>query len=140
MRAAARRVSLVTLLTLTVVAASCSRDTTITTPPVPPVVHVVDAKLTLEGTHQAILGFAAHNAGGATDTLVAAACPCASSADIVGSASIDPEGTGLFGPNGPHVELHGLRGNVHAGGFVDVTLTFAQAGDVDTEAQVVARS
>lgn len=125
---------------LAIIAAACSGTTTTTTPPASPAVHVIDAKVTLEGHHEATLGFAAHNAGGETDTLVGAACPCASSADVVGPATIDTEVTGLFGSNGPHVELHGVKASVHVGGFVDVTLTFANAGDVDTEAEVVAPS
>jgi copper(I)-binding protein len=116
----------------------CGGSSSSTSPAdIPAEVHVLSATVARVGGGDAILGFSAHNAGGATDTLVAASCSCADDASIVGPGSIDPEVTGMFGPNGDHVLLHGLHDDVRTGDFVDVTLTFANAGNVTTQAEVV---
>jgi copper(I)-binding protein len=120
--------------------AACSGETSkqLTSVASPPAeVHVIAATITVGKGGDAILGFAAHNAGYTADRLVGAACTCAERAEIVGPSEIEPEETGLFGPTGDHVILHGMDPGVSVGDFVDVVVTFELAGDVATQAEVV---
>ena len=84
-----------------------------------------------------MLAFSAHNAGAEVDRLTDASCACAERVKVVGEGAIDPEVTGMFGPNGDHVLLRGLDRGVRDGGFVAVTLTFEVAGELPIEAEVV---
>ena len=54
-----------------------------------------------------------------------------------GDATIAPEQTALFTADGPHVSFTGFDGAV--GGFVNVTLTFANAGEQVVKAEVSGR-
>jgi copper(I)-binding protein len=119
--------------------AGCGGATTPTAAePAAPEVHVLAATLTLGPGRDGVLGFSAHNAGSEAERLVDAACTCARRAEIVGDATIGPEVTGIFGPKGDQVILHGLDRGLAAGDFVDVTLTFDGVGDVATQAEVEA--
>ncbi|HYJ61538.1 MAG TPA: hypothetical protein VE032_08765 [Actinomycetota bacterium] len=117
---------------------ACSSSTP-TPPPATgaPVVHVIEASVRRQGGGEALLTFVAHNAGALPDTLTAVSCACARSADIGGDATIGPEETVLFGPDGPHVTLSGFDGA--SGDAVDVTLSFANADDEVVTAEVAAR-
>jgi copper(I)-binding protein len=124
---------------LAIVAGACGADTVTTAPAITPglaEVHVISAEVTPDRAGDAILTFAAHNAGAATDTLVAASCTCAEAAELVGDGSIEPQATGLFNEDGPHVVLRDLEGGLRVGDGVDVTLTFEQAGEVDLTAEI----
>ncbi len=128
---------------LLLVIAACSGSGGATTEPgaqpaVTPVVHVLGATVIPGGGRDATLGYSAHNAGEAADRLLSARCTCATSAELVGAGNIEPNETGLFGPNGDHVLLHGLQEGLAEGDFVGVTLTFANAGEVITQAEVTA--
>jgi len=85
----------------------------------------------------AILSFAAHNAGAAPDTLERADCRCADGAEVEGDATIAPEETASFTADGPHVTLTGF--DRAPGDVVNVTLTFANAGEQIVEADVSGR-
>ena len=125
---------------LVVTAAACGDPTSSPTAPpasASPAIHVISATVSLLGGNDGLLGFAAHNAGAETDRLTAAACEGARRAEVVGRGQIDPEVTGLFGPEGDHVLLGGLGRTVHVGDFLDCTLTFEIAGNISTEAKVV---
>jgi copper(I)-binding protein len=111
-------------------------DPAATVPAAAPEVHVLEATVAVRGDG-ATLGFAAHNAGTATDDLVAASCACAERARTVGDTSIDSQQTVVFSAEGPHVRLAGLDPGLEPGGFTDVTLTFAEAGDVVVPAEIV---
>jgi len=134
-----RRATLATVLA--VVAASCGGDGTApygpTTSPAAAEVHVLGAEIAPETGADAILAFAAHNAGAETDTLEAASCICAEGTTVEGDAAITPQETAIFNADGPHVVLEGVDRSVRPGDFVDVTLTFANAGDVAVTAEVV---
>ena len=123
---------------LLVLVGACSSSTS-TPPPATgaPVVHVIDASVRRHAGGEALLTFAAHNAGVLPDTITAVSCACARSADIVGDATIGPEQTALFGPHGPHVTLRGFDGA--PGDSVDVTLSFANAEDEVVTAEVAPR-
>ncbi|MEX0984699.1 MAG: copper chaperone PCu(A)C [Actinomycetota bacterium] len=125
---------------LLLVLTACSGGTTQpgTQPAVSPVVHVLGATITPGEGRDATLGFSAHNAGEAADRLLSASCACATGAEVVGAGNIEPEETGMFGPNGDHVLLHGLQKGLAQGDSVGVTLTFANAGEVITQAEVTA--
>ena len=121
---------------------ACASEPATTPSPTPssataPLVHVIDATVRLSGGGDAILSFAAHNAGAADDTLEQVTCRCADGAEIEGDATIGPEETALFTSKGPHVTLTGFDGAV--GDSVDVTLTFANAGREVVTAEVTAR-
>ena len=135
-----RRVPVLAMTVCTVLAAGCGGATVPTSSaPVEPEVHVLAATLALGSGHDGVLGFSAHNAGSVVERLVDAACTCAQRAEIVGDATIDPEVTGIFGPKGDHVILHGLDRGLAPGDLVDVTLTFDGVGDVATQAEVEAK-
>jgi copper(I)-binding protein len=130
---------LVAALAVVLVGTGCGGSTSETpSASVTPEVHVVGATVTLGAKDQAILGFSAHNAGSTPDRLVAAVCACADAARLVGSGTIEPQVTGMFGPEGDHVILRGVHDDVRPGDFVQVTLTFDQAGETSTQAEVVA--
>jgi copper(I)-binding protein len=128
-----RAASLVALL----LAACSSEPTAPPSPPAAPFVHVIDATVRPSRGGEAILSFAAHNAGAAPDTLERADCRCADDAEVDGDATIAPEQTALFTADGPHVTLAGFDGAV--GGSVNVTLTFANAGEQVVKADVAGR-
>lgn len=109
----------------------------------PPEVHVLAATVTPEGRHGAVLAFAAHNAGAETDTLTGLVCSCGGTATILegGTQQVDgidiaPDENHLFGPNADFVRLRGVTIPLRAGNFVSLTLTFANAGEVRTDAEV----
>ena len=129
-----RASSLVALLLL---AACSSEPTAPPSSPAAPFVHVTAATVRPSLAGDAILSFAAHNAGAAPDTLEGADCRCAEEAEVDGDATIAPEQTALFTADGPHVSFTGFDGAV--GGFVNVTLTFANAGEQVVQAEVSGR-
>lgn len=104
--------------------------------PTTPIVHVLAATITPAPDDDAMVSFSAHNAGGETDTLLEASCECARSAEVVGVGAIDPQETGMFGPNGDHVLLRGFDEDLTVGDFADVTLVFANAGEVVAPAEI----
>jgi copper(I)-binding protein len=128
------------LLALAIIAASCGGPAPVTTAPASAPglaeVHVISAEVTPGRAGNAILTFAAHNAGAETDTVVGASCTCSGDAELVGDGSIEPQATGLFNQDGPHVVLHDLERGLHVGDGVDVTLTFEQAGEIDLTAEI----
>ena len=118
--------------------AACSSEPSAppTSPPAP-FVHVIEATVRPSRGGDAILSFAAHNAGAAPDTLERADCRCAEDTEVEGDATIAPEQTAVFTADGPHVTFTGFDGDV--GGFVNVTLTFANAGEQVVKAEVTGR-
>jgi copper(I)-binding protein len=124
------------VMAFTMTACGGTSEPSATVPGIAPEVHVLEAIVAVRGD-KATLGFAAHNAGTGTDTLVAASCGCAERARTVGDTSIDSQETAVFSAEGPHVRLTGVDPGLEPGGFTDVTLTFAEAGDVVVPAEVV---
>lgn len=109
----------------------------------PPEVHVIAATVTPSGEGTAVVAFAAHNAGSATDRLTGVTCECGGSATILqgGSTAVDgidiaPDENHIFEPGGDVVNLQGLTAPLTSGTYVGLTLTFQNAGDVQTDAKV----
>ena len=125
---------------MTLALTACGGATPTTGPGTPapsPQVHVLAMSIDPGPGRDAVLSFSAHNAGGEPDSLVDASCRCATRAELVVTGQIRPEETGLFGPNGDHVVLHGVDRGLAEGDTVDVTLTFDRAGAVTVPAEVV---
>jgi len=109
----------------------------------PPEVHVIAATVTPGGDGTAVVSFAAHNAGSATDRLTGVTCECGGSATILqgGSTAVDgidiaPDENHIFEPGGDVVELRDVTATLKKGSYVGLTLTFQNAGDVQTDAKV----
>jgi copper(I)-binding protein len=128
-----RAASLVALL----LAACSSEPSAPPTSPPAPFVHVIEATVRPSRGGDAILSFAAHNAGAAPDTLERADCRCAEDTEVAGDVTIAPEQTAAFTADGPHVTFTGFDGEI--GDVVKVTLTFANAGEQVVDADVTRR-
>jgi copper(I)-binding protein len=104
---------------------------------------VTGATITPTGEGTATITFGAHNAGTDTDQLLGVTCDCGGSARVLGpdgddvdGVDIAPEETLFLGPGTATVEIRGIPAPLEPGSFVGLTVEFANAGEVVTDAEV----
>lgn len=110
------------------------------------------ARASLVAGRPAALYFGVRNVGNTTDTLLSVQSPVAVSAEIhatttengimtmapSGPINIDPGGAILLAPGGLHVMMKDLSKPLVRGETVEITLTFATAGEVRLTVPVLA--
>lgn len=110
------------------------------------------ARASLVAGRPAALYFGVRNGGKTPDTLLSVQSPVAATAEIhatttengimtmapAGPMNIDPGGTLLLAPGGLHVMMKDLSKPLVRGETVEITLTFAKAGEVELTVPVLA--